>query len=60
MSITDKDLHSASADGDGTYNGLVAIRWMYEALSGKPMSDEEARKLWAEAQAKAKAKRDAR
>ena len=52
MSIIDNDLHSAASNGDGTYNGLTAVRWLFEAISGKPMSEDEARRMWEEAKAK--------
>lgn len=56
MSITDKDLHSAASNGDGTYNGLTAMRWLFEAVTGKPMDEAEAKRLFAEAQARRAAK----
>ena len=44
--LTDKTLEEASANGDGTYNGATALRWIFEALTGKPLSDEEVRQMW--------------
>lgn len=52
MKLTDKPLFEASANPDGTYNGFTAIRWLFEATTGKPMSEEEAKKLAAEAMRK--------
>jgi hypothetical protein len=52
--LTDKPLFDAARNEDGkTYNGITAMRWMYEALSGKPLSQEEALKIAEEAKAKA-------
>lgn len=58
--ITDQDLHTACSNGDGTYSGVKLAQWLVECVSGKPLSEEDAKQLIAEAQAKAKAKRDAR
>lgn len=56
--LTDKPLFDAARNKDGkTYNGITAMRWMYEALSGKPLSEEEALKLAEEAKAKAAQRR---
>lgn len=56
--LTDKPLFDAARNEDGkTYNGITAMRWMYEALSGKPLSEEEALKLAEEAKAKAAQRR---
>lgn len=57
MAITDKDYMAACANGDGTYSGTKAVQWLMEAMTGKPMSDEDARALVAEAQERAKAKK---
>lgn len=52
--LTDKPLFDVARNQDGkTYNGITAMRWMYEALSGKPLSEEEALKIAEEARAKA-------
>lgn len=54
MSLIDKPLFDACANPDGkTYNGITAMRWMHEALTGKPLSEEDAMKLVEEAKAKA-------
>lgn len=59
--LTDKTLGEAALNPDGkTYNGITAMRWMYEALSGKPLSEEEALKIAEEAKAKAAERRAAR
>lgn len=50
--LTDKPLGEACGNGDGTYNGFTAMRWLFEALTGKPMSDQEVRQLFEEAKAK--------
>lgn len=50
-----KTLGEAALNPDGkTYNGARALSWLSAALSkdGKGMSEEEVRKLWAEARAK--------
>ncbi|MEI9428667.1 hypothetical protein [Mesorhizobium sp. Cs1299R1N3] len=57
--LTDKTLGEAALNPDGkTYHGPTAVRWMMEALTGKPFSAAEADKLIAEAQERAKAKRN--
>lgn len=58
--ITDKDVMAATANGDGTHNGVKLVQWLYEARTGKALPDEEARKLVDEAIAKGKARRAAR
>lgn len=58
--ITDKDVYSACANGDGTYSGVKLAQWLMECMTGKPFSETDAKALIEEAQAKAKAKRDAR
>jgi hypothetical protein len=55
--ITDKDVMTATANGDGTHNGYKLVQWLFEATTGKAMSDEEAGALVAEAQARAKARK---
>lgn len=56
--ITDKTLGDACRNPDGkTYDGRKLAQWLFEAVSGKPMSDAEAQKLVDEAAAKAKARR---
>lgn len=55
--ITDEDLHTACSNGDGTYSGVKLAQWLVEAVSGKPMSEEEARQLIDDAKARAAAKR---
>lgn len=56
--LTDKPLFDAARNEDGkTYNGITAMRWMYEALSGKPLSEEEALKIAEEAKANAAQRR---
>ena len=56
--LTDKPLFDTARNEDGkTYNGITAMRWMYEALSGKALSEEEALKTAEEAKAKAAQRR---
>lgn len=56
--LTDQPLFDAARNADGKiYNGITAMRWMYEALSGKPLSEEEALKIAEEAKAKAAQRR---
>lgn len=55
--ITDQDLLTACDNGDGTYNGYKLAQWLYEATTGKPLSDEEARKIVAEAKQRAAERR---
>lgn len=54
--ITDQDLHTACANGDGTYSGVKLAQWLVEAVGGKPMSEEDAHALIEDAKARAKAK----
>jgi hypothetical protein len=55
--ITDKPLLDACANGDGTYNGVKLFQWLTEAVSGRDLGEEEIRKILAEAQARAAAKK---
>lgn len=55
--ITDQDLHTACSNGDGTYSGVKLAQWLYECVSGKPMSEDDAKLLIEEAKAKAAEKR---
>lgn len=57
MALTDKDMMSACANGDGTYDGKKLAQWLFEATTGKPLSDEEADQMIAEARSRAAAKR---
>jgi hypothetical protein len=44
--LTDKPLMTACVNPDGkTYNSVIAMRWLHEALTGKPLSEEDALKL---------------
>lgn len=54
--ITDQDVLTATSNGDGTHSGLKLAQWLYEATTGKPLSDEDARKLLDEAKARAAAR----
>lgn len=41
--LTNNTLDDVALNPDGkTYNGYNAIRWMYEAVTGKPLSADEA------------------
>lgn len=55
--ITDQDLHTACSNGDGTYSGVKLAQWLVEAVSGKPMSEEDARQLIEDAKQRAAEKR---
>lgn len=58
MSITDKTLHEAAANPDGkTYDGRKVIQWLFEATTGKPMSDAEASEIVATAKQRAEERR---
>lgn len=52
--ITDKDVFAATSNGDGTHNGVKLVQWLYEASTGKPMSEADAKDLVAKAQAEGK------
>lgn len=52
--ITDQDVFAATSNGDGTHNGAKLVQWLYEATTGKPLSDDEADKLVKQAQATAR------
>ena len=55
MSITDKDLHAATVNPDGkTYAGRKLIRWLFEATTGKEMSEAEAEEIVAKAKERRK------
>ena len=55
--ITDQDLHTACANGDGTYSGVKLAQWLVEAVSGKPLSEEDAKDIIEKAKQKAAARR---
>ena len=55
--ITDQDLHTACANGDGTYSGIKLAQWLVEAVSGKPLSESDATQLIEDAKARAAARR---
>lgn len=55
--ITDKPVLEACDNGDGTYSGVRLAQWLIEATTGKSLPEDEARKLIAEAQERAAAKR---
>lgn len=57
--ITDQDYMSACSNGDGTYSAYKAAQWLFEAVTKKPMSEEDAKELVDKAIAKRKAKFDA-
>jgi|GEM_PF-6815597 len=53
-----KTLGEFAQNPDGrTYDGRKVAQWLFEAMTGKPMSDEEASRLVAEAQEKARRRR---
>lgn len=44
--ITDKNLHEATVNPDGkTYDGRKLVRWLFEATTGKEMSEAEAEEI---------------
>lgn len=51
--ITDQDLHTACSNGDGTYSGVKLAQWLVEAVSGKPLSEEDAKQIIEDAKARA-------
>lgn len=56
-SLTGKTLQEAALNPDGvTYHGPTALRWIFEAVTGKELTEEEGRELVAQAQQKARAK----
>jgi hypothetical protein len=57
--LTDKTLGEAAQNPDGTYNGVAALRWLAEALSGTSISEAEGQELLRKAQEKARAKLEA-
>ncbi|NJC33848.1 hypothetical protein GGR88_001322 [Sphingomonas jejuensis] len=49
-----KNLHDFARNPDGqTYDGRKVAQWLFEAVTGKPMSDDEAEQLVAEAKQRA-------
>jgi hypothetical protein len=54
----DKTLEEAAANGDGTFSGLKTIQWLHHAMTGKPLSDDEAKNLLDEAQERIKKKKE--
>jgi hypothetical protein len=52
-----KTLVEAALNPDGTWNGPRALSWMSAALGGKGFSEEETRAIFAEAVARAKARK---
>lgn len=51
--IADQDLYTACSNGDGTYSGVKLAQWLFEAVTGKAMSESDARSLIDEAKARA-------
>lgn len=50
-----KTLDEASANGDGTFNGIKALSWLSEVLNpGKGLSEDEVRKIADEVKARRK------
>lgn len=56
----DTDIRDFCSNGDGTYDGVKLAQFLMEALTKKPCSEDSAAEIIAEAQARAKAKREAR
>lgn len=58
MTIGNKSLHDFARNPDGkTYDGRKVAQWLFEAATGKPMSDAEAADLVREAQERAARRR---
>lgn len=58
MSIDGKTLGEFALNPDGkTYDGRKVVQWLFEATTGTPMSDEQARKLVEDAYQKAAERR---
>lgn len=55
----DTNIDDFTSNGDGTYNGIKLVQFLMEALTKKPCSEDSAAEIIAEAQARAKAKREA-
>lgn len=56
--ITDRPMQEACVNPDGkTYDGRKLVRWLFEATTGKPMSETEAQDLVDEAMRMAAEKR---
>lgn len=52
--LTDKTLGEACLNPDGkTYDGRKVARWLIEAVTGKPVSEEEGQAIVDEAQRRA-------
>lgn len=54
--ITDQDYMTACANGDGTYSLVKAAQWLVEAVSGKPLSAEDANALVEKGRQRARAR----
>lgn len=52
----EEDYHTFCANGNGTYDGVKAVQWLYNASTGKKISYDEAKKDVDAAIAKRKAK----
>lgn len=58
MTIGNKSLGEFAQNADGkTYDGRKVAQWLYEAVTGKPMSDADAADLVREAQERAARRR---
>lgn len=58
--ITDQDYHTACSNGDGTFSLVKAAQWLCEAMTGKTLSEEEAREWVEEGKRRALARKEAR
>lgn len=51
-------LQDFARNPDGkTYDGRKVAQWLFQAMTGKPMSDDDAQRLVEEAKARAEARR---
>ena len=55
----DTNIYDFTSNGDGTHSGVKLAQFLMEALTKKPCSEDQAREIIAEAQARAKAKQEA-
>jgi hypothetical protein len=58
--ITDKPYLAACQNEDGTYSAVKAAQWLYEASTGKALSDADAVALVEKAKAEAARRRQER
>jgi site-specific recombinase XerD len=58
MTIGKSTLHEFARNADGeTFDGRKVAQWLFEAMTGKPMSDAEAQRLVEDARSRAAARK---